>query len=145
MATRLWHELRHWDGASPLAIEAGLQLLLDAAAQLPAPERDGPSWLERAREQLHDEWRRTPDLAELAHTAGVHPVYLARAFRRRYGCSPGEYLRRCRMERAVALLHDRRIALAEIAAACGFVDQSHFTHAFRRQYRCTPAQYRALG
>ncbi|WP_457096697.1 AraC family transcriptional regulator [Lysobacter sp. P5_B9] len=145
LATRLWHELRNWDGASPLAIEAGLQLLLDAVAQQSPRERDGPMWLERAREQLHDEWRRTPDLAELADTAGVHPVYLARAFRRRYGCSPGEYLRRCRMERAIALLHDRSKALADIAAACGFVDQSHFTHAFRRQHRCTPAQYRALG
>jgi len=145
LATRLWHELRHWDGASPLAIQGGLELLLDAAAQPRASEHDGPPWLERAREQLHDEWRRTPDLAELANTAGVHPVYLARAFRRRYGCSPGEYLRRCRMERAISLLHDRRIALAEIAATCGFVDQSHFTHAFRRQHRCTPAQYRALG
>jgi AraC family transcriptional regulator len=144
-ATRLWHELRNWDSASPLAIEAGLQLLLDAAMQPGPRERDGPTWLERAREQLHDEWRRTPDLAELADTAGVHPVYLARAFRRRYGCSPGEYLRRCRMERAIALLHDRRVALADIAATCGFVDQSHFTHAFRRQHRCTPAQYRALG
>lgn len=146
LATRLWHELHRWDGASPLAIEAGLQLLLDAAARhSPREERDGPPWLERVREQLHDEWRRTPDLAGLANTADVHPVYLARAFRRRYGCSPGEYLRRCRMERAIALLHDRRIPLAEIAAACGFVDQSHFTHAFRRQHRCTPAQYRALG
>jgi hypothetical protein len=82
LATRLWHELRNWDGASPLAIEAGLQLLLDAAMQPSPREQDGPMWLERAREQLHDEWRRTPDLAELAGTAGVHPVYLARAFRR---------------------------------------------------------------
>lgn len=144
-ATRLWHELRHWDGASPLAIEAGMQLLLDAAAEQRPLDRFGPPWLERAREQLHDEWRRTPGLSELADAAGVHPVYLARAFRRRYGCSPGEYLRRCRMERAIALLHTPRIALADIAAACGFVDQSHFTHAFRRQHRCTPAQYRALG
>lgn len=145
LATRLWHELRNWDGASPLAVEAGMQLLLDAAAQERPFDRASPAWLERAREQLHDEWRRTPGLAELADTAGVHPVYLARAFRRQYGCSPGEYLRRCRMERAIGLLHDRRTALADIAATCGFVDQSHFTHAFRRQHRCTPAQYRTLG
>ena len=145
LATRLWHELRHWDGASPLAVEAGMQLLLDAAAEQRPIDHSAPAWLERAREKLHDEWRRTPGLSELADIAGVHPVYLARAFRRRYGCSPGEYLRRCRMDRAITLLHDRRIALAEIAAACGFVDQSHFTHAFRRRHRCTPAQYRALG
>ena len=61
------------------------------------------------------------------------------------GARPGEYLRHCRMERAIGLLHDRHTSLAEVAAACGFVDQSHFTHAFRRRYRCTPAQYRALA
>ncbi|HEV8695413.1 MAG TPA: helix-turn-helix transcriptional regulator [Lysobacter sp.] len=87
---------------------------------------------------------RTPRLSALAHIADVHPVYFARAFRRRYGCSPGEYLRHCRMERAISLLHDRQMTLAQIAAVCGFVDQSHFTHSFRRHYRCTPAQYRAL-
>ena len=48
-------------------------------------------------------------------------------------------------EKPIALLHDPRIALAEVAADCGFVDQSHFTHAFRRMHRCTPAQYRAWG
>ena len=87
----------------------------------------------------------TPRLGELARTVDVHPVYLARAFRRSYGCSPGEYLRRRRMEHAVAMLHDDRMGIADIAVACGFVDQSHFTHAFRRAYRYTPAQYRTLA
>jgi AraC family transcriptional regulator len=71
---------------------------------------------------LADEWRRTPGLAELAHQADVHPVYLARAFRRHYGCSPGTYLRRCRMDRAIDLLGDTGLSVAEVAANCGFVD-----------------------
>ena len=145
-ATGLWRELRGWDSASPLVIEAGVEALFDAAALVQRVQhRDGPAWLERAREQLHDDCIHTPRLSALARTADVHPVYFARAFRRRYGCSPGEYLRHCRMERAIGLLHDRHTSLAEVAAACGFVDQSHFTHAFRRRYRCTPAQYRALA
>ena len=145
-AACLWRELRAWDTASPLAVEGGFEALLDAAAQLvPEGNADGPPWLERAREILSDEWRRTPALAELAQQVDVHPVYLARAFRRRYGCSPGAYLRHCRMERAIGLLDDVRVTIAEVAATCGFVDQAHFAHAFRRAHRVTPSQYRALG
>jgi AraC family transcriptional regulator len=145
-ATALWRELRGWDGASPLAIEAGVEELFDSAAHAQrCAHRDGPAWLERAREHLQDEWMCTPRLSALAHSVDLHPVYFSRAFRRAFGCSPGEYLRHCRMERAIALLHDPRMSIAEVAATCGFVDQSHFTHSFRRRYRCTPAQYRALA
>lgn len=145
-AACLWRELRAWDSASPLAVEGGFEELLDAAAELVQGNvAEGPPWLERAREILADEWRRTPALAELAQQVDVHPVYLARAFRRRYGCSPGAYLRHCRMERAIGLLDDARLSVAEVAATCGFVDQAHFSHAFRRAHRVTPSQYRALG
>ena len=125
-------------GYVPSALVHGGQAAAD-----PAVGRDGPAWLERAREQLDDDWMHTPRLSALARNADVHPVYFSRAFRRRFGCSPGEYLRHCRMERAIGLLHDPNMGLAQVAVACGFVDQSHFTHAFRRNYRCTPAQYRA--
>lgn len=52
-----------------------------------------PQWLARTRERLRDACFETPRLSDLAKIAGVHPVYFARAFRHRYGCSPGEYLR----------------------------------------------------
>lgn len=145
-ATVLRHELQAWDGASPLAVEAGFEELLDAAASARAESVvQAPAWLQRACERLRQDWTTTPRLAELAREADLHPVYFARAFRRRYRCSPGEYLRRFRLERAVDLLHERKLSLADIALACGYVDQSHFTHAFRRTYRCTPAQYRCLA
>ena len=145
-AACLWRELRAWDTASTLAVEGGFEELLDAAAEVAqSGARSGPAWLERVRELLADEWRRTPGLVELARQADVHPVYLARAFRRRYRCSPGAYLRRCRMERAIDLLDDDALSIAEVAASCGFADQAHFTHAFRRAHRMTPSQYRDLG
>jgi transcriptional regulator GlxA family with amidase domain len=33
-------------------------------------------------------------------------------------------------------------SIAEIAAACGFYDQSYFTKQFRRQFAQTPSAYR---
>ncbi|MCY1059105.1 helix-turn-helix transcriptional regulator [Nannocystis sp. SCPEA4] len=144
-AHRLCDELRDWDGASALVVESEYHLLLAEAAR-DARERlaSGPAWLARAREQLQDTRDVTPRLSELAAAADVHPVHFSRAFRARYGRSPGEYLRHCRLERACALLHDPRRSLAEIAAQCGYVDQSHFSHAFRRAYRLTPTAFRRL-
>jgi len=144
-AACLWRELRAWDTASTLAVESGFEELLDAAAEVAQTgSHGGPAWLRRVRDMLADEWRRTPGLVELARQADVHPVYLARAFRRHYGCSPGTYLRRCRMDRAIDLLGDTGLSVAEVAASCGFVDQAHFAHVFRRAHRVTPSQYRAL-
>ncbi|MCY0990453.1 helix-turn-helix transcriptional regulator [Nannocystis sp. ILAH1] len=144
-AYRLCHELPRWDAASALVVESEYHLLL-AEAALDARQRrsSGPPWLARAREQLQDTGAVTPRLSELAAAADVHPVHFSRAFRARYGRSPGEYLRHCRLERASALLRDLRTPLADIAAQCGYVDQSHFSRAFHRAYRLTPAAFRRL-
>ena len=145
-AYRIWRELHHWDEASALAIEAEMQILFSEARM---KNRQlvyaAPQWLARTRERLRDACFETPRLSDLAKIAGVHPVYFARAFRHRYGCSPGEYLRRCRLERATALLRDKRISLAQIAMHCGFVDQSHFNHSFRQAYRVSPGEFRLMA
>lgn len=142
-AQALRAELHRWDDVSALAVDAGVQALFDTLQRRHRLESDdGPAWLARARERLHDDCAQPPRIEELARIAGVHPVAFARAFRRRYGRSPGEYLRECRLERAAGLLRDRRLSLAEIAARAGFVDQSHFTRSFRRGFGCTPGAWR---
>lgn len=136
-------ELQHWDEHSPLAVECRLHALLDEAAiDMRLDSAHAPDWLMRVREQLEDQWRTQPGIAALAHTAGVHPVYLARAFRRHFGCTPADYLRRCRLQRAASLLSDSRRGISEIAADCGFVDHAHLTRAFQARYGCTPSMHR---
>jgi AraC family transcriptional regulator len=74
----------------------------------------------------------------------VHPVHLAREFRRAFGCTPAEYVRHRRVELAALLARTTSRPLAEIAAACGFVDQSHLTRAFARRFATSPAAYRRV-
>jgi AraC family transcriptional regulator len=145
-AYRIWQELQQWDTASALAIEAETHALF-AEASIVSKECDGlgPQWLRRSRECLRDACVETPRLSDLAAAADVHPVYFSRAFRNRYGCSPGEYLRRCRLEKASALLRDQRLSLAHIATQCGFTDQSHFNHSFRQVFRISPGQFRVMA
>jgi AraC family transcriptional regulator len=144
MARRVYDEMRRMDSAAPLAIE-GLLLELVASASR-TREQNGssgrPRWLEDARDRIHVELGARPSLTGLAESVGVHPVTLARAFRRAYGCTVGEYVRRLRIERAVRRLADTDLPLAEIAVAEGFSDQSHFSNLFRRHTGLSPFQFR---
>ena len=144
LARRVYQEFRQADEAAPLAIEGLLLELLAAISR----SRAGPlpigtaSWLGEARDRLHADLTVRPSLADLAAAVGVHPVTLARAFRRTFGCTVGEYLRRLRIERASEQLVTGGQSLAEIALAAGFADQSHFSNVFRRRVGMSPSAYR---
>jgi AraC family transcriptional regulator len=136
-------EFRQNDDLSALSIE-GLSLqLLQVYSNEPLSHKERlPQWLGRIRDTLHDESARRLTLAELARLAGRHPVQVCRQFHRRFRCTIGEYVRRLRVGRAQSLLTSSELGLAEIALACGFSDQSHFTRAFRRLTGVPPRQYR---
>jgi AraC family transcriptional regulator len=102
------------------------------------------AWLRHVREAIDDSQRSGPRLSELAATAGVHPVYLARQFRRQYGCSVGQYIRWRRVAATAALLGDRRRPIASIAADVGCSDQSHLTRDVRAAAGVTPGMLRRL-
>jgi AraC-like DNA-binding protein len=146
LAWRLAGELRAEDAAAPLAAEGFALELLAATTRESRAERTHarpPAWLRAAEELLQARLVEPIGLAELAETVGVHPAYLARAFRANYGLSVGEYGRRLRLAWAAAELAGSETPLAEIASSAGFADQSHFTRVFRRHVGTTPARYRA--
>ena len=101
-----------------------------------------PRWLALAVEYLHAHRLDAVQLGDVARAVGVSPSQLAHGFRERLGTTPGEYLRRLRVEWAAARLLDRDSSIAEIALRAGFYDQSHFTRVFRRQYGITPTAWR---
>lgn len=144
LARRVYHEFRQADDAAPLAIEGLLLELLAAVSrrQAEAVPTGAAPWLRETRDRLHADLAVRPSLAQLAAAAGVHPVTLARAFRRSFGCTVGEYLRRLRIERAADQLAGGDQPLAEIALAAGFADQSHFSNVFRRRVGMSPSVYR---
>ena len=143
LAWRIRGELRQGDTAAPLAIEGLLLEMLARAARERELRLTGavPRWLAAARECLHEQ-AHTGNLSELAEAVGVHPVTLARGFRKAYGCSVGTYLRWLRVARAARALADTDEPLAEIALSVGFADQSHFSNVFRRATGLSPSAFR---
>lgn len=144
LGRRIAGELRAGDASWPLAAEGlVLQLLATAGRAEPGGPRRG-CWLRDARDLLHERTPATTTLSELADAVGVHPVHLARSFRREHGVTVGAYARALRLEWASAQLALPELSLAEIATSAGFADQSHFTRAFRGYAGVTPGRYRSV-
>ena len=74
----------------------------------------------------------------------MHPVHLARIFRRLLNQTPGEYVQRLRVRYACEQLSQADCDIAEVAAASGFSDQSHLTRVFKRFTHSTPAEFHSL-
>ncbi len=101
-----------------------------------------PSWLQTAREMIEDCFDRDLTISELAASVDVHPVYLARAYRRHFRCSPSEYLQGCRLLRVRGLLIQTDLPLVDIALQSGFSDQSQMTRSFSERFGVSPGRYR---
>jgi AraC family transcriptional regulator len=101
-------------------------------------------WLRRALDYLHENFRDSPTLNDVAAAAGVHPVHLAREFRRKQGTTVGGYIRKLRIDLACRELASSEQPIVEIAVAAGFCDHSHMTRVFREETGITPTAFRRL-
>lgn len=119
-------------------------LLRDCARLEPRAPRGALARPALARVQEHIEANLEGEiaLADLAALAGCGVQHFKRAFRAATGQAPYRFVTHRRVERAKAMLAARRLTLAEIALACGFSSQAHFTQVFRHWTHQTPAAWR---
>jgi AraC family transcriptional regulator len=130
----------------------GADVIEDAVEEVLGSLADGdvvvcrvpPGWLRLVREYIDDSSTPTPRVRDLARGAHVHPVHLAREFRRCFGVSITEYMQRCRVRRAAAFIADTPTPLASVSYLAGYADQSHFCRIFRRETGMTPLAFRRL-
>lgn len=120
------------------------ELVIEAVATLdPLPSAGSPPrWLLRAREALDQD---SVSIHDVAGDSGVHPVHLAREFRRHFGVSPSEHRRRGRVRRAGRLLADSDVTLVDAALAAGYADQAHMTRELRAAAGITPRHLRRVA
>jgi AraC-like DNA-binding protein len=118
----------------------------DAAHNGPAVTRGGlaPWQLQRARELMTGDLQEPVPLSRLAEQCGLSTHHFARAFRQSTGVPPHRWLLRHRVGCARKLLRNPALSLAEIALACGFADQSHFTRVFTSVVRLSPGLWRRM-
>jgi len=143
LGCHLYHEYRAGSHACALTVDALIWELFAVAARITDSEIDTtPTWWTRVEEFLHSEFRRNLRISEVAREAGVHPVHLARVFRRLCRRTPGEFLQRLRVRFAAERLLSPGTEISAIAAEAGFADQSHLTRVFKQHTGMTPDRFR---
>jgi AraC family transcriptional regulator len=145
LAYRLRSEIARDDSVSALVVESSILEILAALDRVRPTESGNAAWLRCVRELLEVEFQNPPSMRQLSTLAGVHPVYLARAFRRRYGCSVGSFVRRLQVGKACVMLEDQATPLSTVAMDAGFADQSHMTRRVLDQTGLTPGAWRRRG
>jgi AraC family transcriptional regulator len=81
----------------------------------------------------------------IADTLFLSVSHFSRAFKRVMGCPPMTYVTLMRLERAKAMMTSTAERLSNIALACGFSDQSHFTKLFHRRVGLSPSVWRRIN
>jgi AraC family transcriptional regulator len=136
LAHRLLSALPACGRALERSLEALSEFLWSKALHAPDAQIAG------AREALEKAKPQAP-VASLATTLGMHRGRLHRAFKRAYGESPRSGLTKRRATSAVDLLVATSLSIAEVAAECGYYDQSHFCRQFKHLSGMSPSRYRA--
>jgi AraC-like DNA-binding protein len=121
-----------------IGVAASARRLAGAEASTPVYAR-----LARAVARLEAAPEASLNLPSLARAAGVSPSQIERDFRAAFGVSPQRFLHKLRITRALPLL-GKGAAIADVALAVGYSDQSAFTRRFHRVMGCTPSAWRRI-
>jgi AraC-like DNA-binding protein len=81
-------------------------------------------------------------VADLAQAVGLSPFHATRLFTQATGLPPHAWRTQLRLQRALAPLREGA-TVADVAAASGFTDQSHFTRHFRRMFGVPPGRWQS--
>ncbi len=78
-------------------------------------------------------------LGDVARDARLSQYHLIRVFKTITGATPMQFLGMVRMDAALRLLKDTKLAVCDIAGAVGYADRSAFFRAFRKAHGCAPS------
>lgn len=118
--------------------------LVGTSRDVHAPAASHPSLadLAEAVRRIHEAYAGPLKVEELAALARLSEYQFSRRIRALFGITPAQLVIKTRVDAARRLLAAGDDAVADIAIACGYCDQSAFTRQFKAVVGLTPAQYR---
>ena len=103
------------------------------------------SWqVHKVKELMLDDLASDIGIEELAQACGLSAGYFIRAFRGTIGVSPHRWRTYQRIEKSKDLLKATDDPICDVALACGFSGQSHFTRVFSTVTYVSPGAYRRI-
>jgi len=80
----------------------------------------------------------------VAHHVNMSPSYLTALFQKHLAISPGEYIRRVKLQESKHLIRENKLNFTEIAAELQYSTVHHFSRQFKEKFGITPSEYAKL-
>ena len=77
----------------------------------------------------------------VAKETGVSASHLTALFRRQMSISPGEYIRRVKLEESKSLIREGKMNFSQIASALQYSTIHHFSRQFKENFGISPSEY----
>ncbi|WP_128330098.1 AraC family transcriptional regulator [Apibacter sp. HY039] len=140
---KLYHELYVQDNLSAAGIELLILSIFYKNHQI-LNLKNKPEWIYEIKDYLHDTWDKPLCLETISDLFSVHKVTVSKYFTHYFGCTPSEYLRILKIQKATSLIIHTSQSLTDIAFECGFSDQSHFVRTFKSYTGFIPKKFRQV-
>ena len=130
------------EGLSFSCLSTVFRILSEAQNAFCPTTDQAPPQLRRAKAEMDARfadaaWR----VGDYAALRGVSEVYFRREFRRFYGLSPLEYIRKKRVDAAMRMLQSGLYRVTDVALQAGFESVAYFSAAFRALVGLSPTEY----
>lgn len=135
--------------ASTLHLIGHLFLFLDGLIQSSSTQRRASGaqlrdfYIQEAITYMEQNYQRDLTVEEIADVCKLNRSYFSKLFKESLGCPPQEFLIQMRLSKATELMKTSRSSIGDIAQACGYPNQLHFSRAFKKRYGVSPREWRS--
>ena len=97
--------------------------------------------IRQAQQYISSHIREKLSVPLVARQVDVSPSYLTALFHKRLQISPGEYIRRTKLQESKQMIRENNMNFTEIAAALQYSTVHHFSRQFKEKFGITPTEY----
>ena len=97
--------------------------------------------IRRAQQYISTHIREKMTVPSVAEQVDVSPSYLTALFHKNLQISPGEYIRRVKLQESKQMIRENSMTFTEIAAALQYSTVHHFSRQFKEKFGLTPTEY----
>jgi two-component system response regulator YesN len=98
--------------------------------------------LHKGVKYIQESYNTPMKLPQVAREAGMSVSSFERNFKKQMGMTFTDYVNRLRITQAARMLMKNDLSMSDIAFACGYTNQFHFTRVFKKIMKSSPSLYR---
>lgn len=101
-----------------------------------------PPLIQQTIKKMRSEYAVIEGIDGISNSLGVSKYHLIRQFNKATGISPGKFLTKLKLEKAVELLGSTDLKIDEIARLVGYTNGNYFIKVFHKFFGISPGEYR---